>query len=46
MLMPNLTFTHGDIGMVIQLFSFRYDCWGNMTLTDFDPLRGVHKCRY
>ena len=42
---PNLSFTYDDVGMVIQMFSFRYDSWGNVTLTDFDGLRGVHKCR-
>ena len=46
MLAPNLTFTVEDVGSVIQMFSFRYDCWGEMTITDFDVQREVHKCRY
>jgi hypothetical protein len=45
MLPPDLSYTMDDVGMVIEMFSFRYDCWGAMTITDFDPARGVHKCR-
>jgi hypothetical protein len=45
MLPPDLSYTMDDVGMVIEMFSFRYDCWGAMTITDFDSARGVHKCR-
>jgi hypothetical protein len=41
-----LQYGRDDIGTTIQMFSFRFNAWDNITLVDFDVSRSLHKCKY
>ena len=41
-----LLYSKADVNRTIQIFSFRYNSWDNITLVDFEPSRGMHKCQY
>jgi kinesin family protein 3/17 len=42
---PSLAYSKDDTGMMIQMFSFRFNAWDIITLTNYEPQRGFHQCR-
>jgi hypothetical protein len=42
---PSLAYSKDDSGLMIQMFSFRFNAWDIITLTNYEPQRGFHQCR-
>jgi hypothetical protein len=42
---PKLSYSAADVGNVIQLYSFRFNAWGNVDILDYEPTRRMHQCR-
>jgi len=42
---PKLSYSAADVGNVIQMFSFRFNAWGNVDILDYEPTRRMHQCR-
>jgi len=41
-----LTYTNEDLGMMLNLYSFRYDQWDDCTIVGVDPRKKLHCCYY
>ncbi len=41
-----LTFSRDDVGVPIQMFSFRMNAWDRVELLDFEPNKRLHKVRH
>lgn len=35
-----------DIGRRMELYIYRYNCWEEIEVIDFEPSKGLHKCRH
>lgn len=41
-----LRFDRGDVGKRMELYIYRYNCWEVIEVVDYEPSKGLHKCRH
>mmetsp|Transcript_13391 Transcript_13391/g.22322 ORF Transcript_13391/g.22322 Transcript_13391/m.22322 type:complete len:1029 (+) Transcript_13391:37-3123(+) len=41
-----LTHSQSDVGVSVQLFSFRMNTWDRVDIVDYDSVKRLHKCRH
>jgi hypothetical protein len=35
-----------DLGRKLELYIYRYNCWEEIEVVDYEPTKGLHKCRH